>query len=39
MRKAKIQKWYEIVDEENCSINHTQNYKQALKIKREYESK
>ena len=36
MKRCKIQKWYQVVDEENVTIDNFQNYQQALKCKRDY---
>ena len=36
-KKARIQKWYQVVDEEECTIKDTMRYKDSLNIKKEYE--
>jgi len=37
MKKATIKKYYQVVDENNCTIDNAHTYKQTLIIKKEYE--
>jgi len=38
MRKAKIIKYYQVVDEQGILINTAHTYKQAVKMKRDYDA-